>query len=127
MNGLGIVIFMAQFGAFKTCPYAKESSSPNHPDYFSDCKENERRWMELDESRTWLTLLLVAWTMAIMVAWPKVIPPKYQRVLPSSLVAIIFGTLWEQHFSAARIFRGDGVVSRDNPWRRRRGDAAAAT
>jgi len=99
MNGLGIVIFYAQFGAFKKCPYAK-ATAPESPDYFSDCKENERRWMELggeDAAKTWLTLLLVAFTMAIMVGWPKVIPQKYQRLLPSSLVAIIFGTLWEHY------------------------------
>ncbi|KAK7232874.1 sulfate transporter [Aureococcus anophagefferens] len=98
MNGLGIVIFMARasarqrastprararaptrarrFGAFKTCPYAKESTSPRHPDYYSDCKENERRWMELDETKTWLTLLLVGFTMMIMLAWPRVIPAR---------------------------------------------------
>jgi len=59
MNGLGIVIFYAQFGAFKKCPYAK-ATAPESPDYFSDCKENERRWMELggeDAAKTWLTLL----------------------------------------------------------------------
>ena len=61
MNGLGIVIFYAQFGAFKKWPYAK-ATAPESPDYFSDCKENERRWMELggeDAAKTWLTLLSV--------------------------------------------------------------------
>ncbi|CAH0370836.1 unnamed protein product [Pelagomonas calceolata] len=110
MNGLGIVIFYAQFGAFKKCPYAK-ATAPSSPDYFSDCKENERRWMELggeDAAKTWLTLLLVAFTMAIMVGWPKVIPQKYQRLLPSSLVAIIFGTLWEHYVNR----EGFGVSTR---------------
>jgi MFS superfamily sulfate permease-like transporter len=110
MNGLGIVIFYAQFGAFKKCPYAK-ATAPESPDYFSDCKENERRWMELggeDAAKTWLTLLLVAFTMAIMVGWPKVIPQKYQRLLPSSLVAIIFGTLWEHYVNR----EGFGISTR---------------
>ena len=110
MNGLGIVIFYAQFGAFKKCPYAK-ATAPSSPDYFSDCKENERRWMELggeDAAKTWLTLLLVAFTMGIMVGWPKVIPQKYQRLLPSSLVAIIFGTLWEHYVNR----EGFGVSTR---------------
>ena len=60
LHRLGIVIFYAQFGAFKKCPYAK-ATAPSSPDYFSDCKENERRWMELggeDAAKTWLTLLL---------------------------------------------------------------------
>ena len=110
MNGLGIVIFYAQFGAFKKCPYAK-ATARSSPDYFSDCKENERRWMELggeDAAETWLTLLLVAFTMGIMVGWPKVIPQKYQRLLPSSLVAIIFGTLWEHYVNR----EGFGVSTR---------------
>ena len=109
-DGLGIVIFYAQFGAFKKCPYAK-ATAPSSPDYFSDCKENERRWMELggeDAAKTWLTLLLVAFTMGIMVGWPKVIPQKYQRLLPSSLVAIIFGTLWEHYVNR----EGFGVSTR---------------
>ena len=46
--------------------------------------------------------------MAIMVGWPKVIPQKYQRLLPSSLVAIIFGTLWEHYVNR----EGFGVSTR---------------
>ena len=61
-----------------------------------------------DAAKTWLTLLLVAFTMAIMVGWPKVIPQKYQRLLPSSLVAIIFGTLWEHYVNR----EGFGISTR---------------
>ena len=46
----------------------RESHRAGVAGLFSDCKENERRWMELggeDAAKTWLTLLLVAFCAEI--------------------------------------------------------------
>ncbi|MEZ4815489.1 MAG: SulP family inorganic anion transporter [Bdellovibrionota bacterium] len=65
VNGLAIVIFMAQFGHFKT----KDASGTLH-------------W--LSDSQLSLMLVLVALTMAIIYFLPKL-----TKVIPSSLTAII--------------------------------------
>ncbi|MES1909581.1 MAG: hypothetical protein MHM6MM_002297 [Cercozoa sp. M6MM] len=86
MNGLAIVIFMAQLTAFQACriPEAK---------VFNDCEVKEREWLKLDETETWLTLVLVFLTMAVMVLWPKV--PKIGGWLPASFVALALATFVE--------------------------------
>lgn len=75
MNGLAVVIFMAQFTAFQYCPI-----SP----LFQDCTEAERKWLPIDELRTWMMLALVFMTMFIMWGFPKL--PKVGKMLPASLV-----------------------------------------
>ncbi|EGB13101.1 hypothetical protein AURANDRAFT_35872, partial [Aureococcus anophagefferens] len=60
MNGLGIVIFMAQRAARARV----------------DAARAPRRADARAQTKTWLTLLLVGFTMMIMLAWPRVIPAR---------------------------------------------------
>eukprot|EP01006_Ploeotia_vitrea_P045195 TRINITY_DN66919_c6_g1_i1.p1 TRINITY_DN66919_c6_g1~~TRINITY_DN66919_c6_g1_i1.p1 ORF type:complete len:653 (+),score=360.36 TRINITY_DN66919_c6_g1_i1:613-2571(+) len=92
MNGLAIIIFMAQFSAFEKCT--------KYPQY-QQCTEQEREWMTLDQGETWMLLVLVFGTMAIMHFFPKT--PKIGKVLPASMVALIIGTAFEHGINRAAI------------------------
>eukprot|EP00462_Mataza_sp_D1_P019288 CAMPEP_0175143236 /NCGR_PEP_ID=MMETSP0087-20121206/13303_1 /TAXON_ID=136419 /ORGANISM="Unknown Unknown, Strain D1" /LENGTH=657 /DNA_ID=CAMNT_0016427249 /DNA_START=34 /DNA_END=2007 /DNA_ORIENTATION=- len=92
MNGLAIVIFMAQFNAFKYCPKSET---------FQDCLVDERKWISIESTETWLLLILVAITMIIMFGYPKLaFTCKGKRIevgkmLPASLVSLIVCTVIE--------------------------------
>mmetsp|Transcript_30027 Transcript_30027/g.44393 ORF Transcript_30027/g.44393 Transcript_30027/m.44393 type:complete len:720 (+) Transcript_30027:258-2417(+) len=99
MNGLAIIIFMAQLPAFKTCPGVE---------YFVDCTLDQRQWLTF-QNEPWVltaTLVQVALCMAIMKWFPKV--PKIGKIIPSSLVGLLIGAFVEHV-----IFRiGLGVETR---------------
>jgi sulfate permease, SulP family len=84
MNGLAIVIFLAQLPAFQVCD--------QYPLFYS-CKEAERLWLPADQARTWITVVLSLVSMAIMFLWPLV--PRVGKLLPSPLVSIVVGTVFE--------------------------------
>merc|ERR1711988_885155 len=98
MNGLGTVIFMAQFGAFTECNDAVAAVNATSPEY-ADCTADELEWLPITATRTWLTLLLVALTMVIMYVQPKLKDNGGKWLacvagsVPSSLVAIVLGTI----------------------------------
>lgn len=86
MNGLAIIIFMAQLPAFQICPEF---------DLFVDCQTDQRQWLTFQDN-TWqllLTLLHVAVCMAIMKLFPLV--PKVGKIVPASLVGLLVGTFLE--------------------------------
>lgn len=86
MNGLAIIIFMAQLPAFQTCP---------EYDLFVDCQIDQRQWLTFQDD-TWqllLTFLHVGICMAIMKLFPLV--PKIGKIVPASLVGLLVGTLLE--------------------------------
>jgi len=86
MNGLAIIIFMAQLPAFQKCP---------EYDLFVDCTVEERQWLTF-QADTWpliLSLVHVFMCMAIMKFFPRV--PKVGRIIPASLVGLLVGTLFE--------------------------------
>lgn len=68
VNGLAIVIFMAQFGSFKSINGLGQLAFINGP-------------------ALWIMLVLIALTMSII--W---LLPKFTRALPASLIAILFVT-----------------------------------
>lgn len=86
MNGLAIVIFIAQLTAFQTCD--------GHTRFY-DCDASERKWLQPDEGRTWATVGIALVSTAIMFSWPLL--PRVGPVVPAPLVAIIVGSLFE-HF-----------------------------
>lgn len=75
VNGLAIVIGMAQIGAFK---YKKEG-------------ETEKQWVS--DSMLWYMLLEMVIAVFIIHFWPKV--PKIGAIIPPPLIAIVFVTLLE--------------------------------
>lgn len=91
MNGLAIIIFLAQLPAFMKCE--------EYP-LFVDCKVDERRYLNFVHD-TWvliLSLVHIAICMTIMKFYPRLpnigkFPIK--RVLPASLVSLLVGTLIE--------------------------------
>lgn len=87
MNGLAIIIFMAQMPAFQYCD-ADQS-------LFIDCTLEERKWLTFQD-HTWQVILIlvhVAICMIIMQCWPQV--PKLGKVIPASLMGLLIGTLLE--------------------------------
>eukprot|EP00523_Entomoneis_sp_CCMP467_P009170 CAMPEP_0168737004 /NCGR_PEP_ID=MMETSP0724-20121128/10158_1 /TAXON_ID=265536 /ORGANISM="Amphiprora sp., Strain CCMP467" /LENGTH=730 /DNA_ID=CAMNT_0008784231 /DNA_START=209 /DNA_END=2401 /DNA_ORIENTATION=- len=86
MDGLAIIIFMAQLPAFMKC-----TTQP----LFVDCSVEDRQWLTFSEDTSQLiaTLFHVAICMAIMKFYPKV--PYVGRMVPSSLVALLVGTFVE--------------------------------
>eukprot|EP00531_Pseudo-nitzschia_arenysensis_P012206 CAMPEP_0116130882 /NCGR_PEP_ID=MMETSP0329-20121206/8710_1 /TAXON_ID=697910 /ORGANISM="Pseudo-nitzschia arenysensis, Strain B593" /LENGTH=686 /DNA_ID=CAMNT_0003625277 /DNA_START=118 /DNA_END=2178 /DNA_ORIENTATION=- len=86
MNGLAIIIFMAQLPAFQYC---------TDEDLFIDCTTDQRQWLTFNGQPLELSLVLVhvAICMAIMQFWPKV--PKVGKIIPASLMGLLIGTLIE--------------------------------
>merc|ERR1711920_198258 len=88
LNGLAIIMFVAQLSTFKEC------KSPNFAGDFEGClAEDQVAWMQFSEVTVWLTLFEVILTMIITHFWEKV--PKIGSLVPGSLVAIFFGTAFE--------------------------------
>lgn len=86
MNGLAIIIFMAQLPAFQKCEDAE---------LFVDCTVEQRQWLTFGAD-TWpllLSLFHVALCMFIMKFFPLI--PKVGRLIPASLVGLLVGTLLE--------------------------------
>jgi len=86
MNGLAIIIFMAQLPAFQYC---------DAQDLFIDCEVSERNWLTFQNQPLELSLLLVhvAICMLIMKFFPMV--PKIGKWIPASLMGLLVGTLLE--------------------------------
>ena len=87
MNGLAVIIFMAQLPAFQYC-----TAQP----LFIECTLEERMWLTF-QNNTWqliLTLVHVFGCMAFMKFFPRI--PKVGKVIPASLVSLLVGTLLEQ-------------------------------
>lgn len=91
MNGLAIIIFLAQLPSFMKC----EGSQ-----YFVDCKVEERQYLTFSGD-TWvlvLTLAHVFLCMGIMKFYPlmpNIGNLRIGKILPSSLVSLLFGTMME--------------------------------
>ena len=101
LNGLGIILVMAQMETYKYCP-----TSPN----YHDCKENELKWLPFiepsdgfygeREKRNYTLLFILAIvfaTMAAMYAYPPIeayFSPN-RKLLPPSLIAILVGCFIE--------------------------------
>jgi len=88
MNGLAIIIFMAQLPAFKKCDV-------EGVEYFTECTLQEREWLTF-QNDTWqliLTLVHVGICMFVMKFFPKV--PKLGKIIPASLVGLLLGALLE--------------------------------
>jgi len=106
MNGLAIIIFMAQLPAFQYC-----SEEP----LFVDCTVEQRQWLTFSGQPLELSLVLVhvACCMAIMKFWPMV--PKVGRWIPASLMALLIGTLIEWTLFRQAIGQGTRVVEQTAP------------
>eukprot|EP00584_Thalassiosira_punctigera_P014703 CAMPEP_0172552558 /NCGR_PEP_ID=MMETSP1067-20121228/45828_1 /TAXON_ID=265564 ORGANISM="Thalassiosira punctigera, Strain Tpunct2005C2" /NCGR_SAMPLE_ID=MMETSP1067 /ASSEMBLY_ACC=CAM_ASM_000444 /LENGTH=702 /DNA_ID=CAMNT_0013340561 /DNA_START=287 /DNA_END=2395 /DNA_ORIENTATION=+ len=86
MDGLAIIIFMAQLPAFMKCDQAE---------LFVDCEVSQREWLTF-QSEPWVltcTLVHVVMCMFIMKFFAKI--PKIGKIVPSSLIALLFGTMIE--------------------------------
>jgi len=106
MNGLAIIIFMAQLPAFQFC---------TDEDIFIDCTVDQRQWLTFGEQPLELCLVLihVAICMAIMHFWPKV--PKVGKWIPASLMGLLVGTLLEWTLFRMAIGQGTRVVQETAP------------
>lgn len=94
MNGLAIIIFMAQLPAFKFC---------DEQPLFIECTLDQRQWLNFKD-HTWiliLSLVHVALCMAIMKYWPRA--PKVGKIIPASLMGLLIGTLLE-HVLFRKVF-----------------------
>lgn len=91
MNGLAIIIFLAQLPAFMKCE--------EFP-LFVECKVDQRRYLNFVDD-TWvliLSLVHIAICMTIMKFYPlisKIGRFRLNRILPASLVSLLVGTLIE--------------------------------
>ena len=76
MNGLAIIIFMAQLPAFQFC---------EEEDLFIECTLEQRQWLNFTDHTAQLVLVIVhiVICMLIMKFWPKT--PKLGKVIPASL------------------------------------------
>jgi SulP family sulfate permease len=86
MNGLAIIIFMAQLTAFQKC-----DAEP----LFVECTVDQRQWLTFSDD-TWvliLTLVQVFVCMFIMHFFSRV--PYVGKIVPASLVSLLVGTLIE--------------------------------
>lgn len=106
MNGLAIIIFMAQLPAFQYC-----TSEP----LFIDCTVAERQWLTFSAQPLELSLVLihVAMCMAIMKFFPKI--PKIGKWIPASLVGLLVGTLVEWTLFRMVIGKGTRTVAETAP------------
>mmetsp|Transcript_18524 Transcript_18524/g.27153 ORF Transcript_18524/g.27153 Transcript_18524/m.27153 type:complete len:681 (+) Transcript_18524:188-2230(+) len=86
MNGLAIIIFMAQLPAFQYCDAQQ---------LFIECTLDERKWLTFQNNTGELILSLVhvVICMLIMKFFPKV--PKVGKWIPASLVSLLVGTFIE--------------------------------
>ncbi|MCH2174671.1 MAG: SulP family inorganic anion transporter [Lentisphaeria bacterium] len=81
VNGLAIVIGLAQFGQFKE----------KHEVIYNEATQNFEvvgQWMSASSSTLWIMIAIIVATMAIIQYLPKL-----TRAIPAPLVAIIVGTL----------------------------------
>jgi SulP family sulfate permease len=86
MNGLAIIIFMAQLPAFQYCTAEL---------LFVECSVDQRQWLTFQDN-TWqliLTLVHVFGCMFIMQFFRYI--PYVGKIIPASLVALLIGTLIE--------------------------------
>ncbi|VEU42683.1 unnamed protein product [Pseudo-nitzschia multistriata] len=106
MNGLAIIIFMAQLPAFQYC-----TSEP----LFIECEVDERQWLTFGGQPVELSLVLVhvAMCMAIMHFFPKI--PKIGKLIPASLVGLLVGTLIEWTLFRKVIGQGTRTVAETAP------------
>lgn len=104
MNGLAIVIFMAQLTAFQAC---------DGRELFYDCTPEERVWLQLDEGRTWTTVGIALTCTAIMFAWPMV--PRVGKVIPAPLVAVVVGAVFEHFINRPFIKAPTRLISETAP------------
>jgi len=107
MNGLAIIIFMAQLPAFQYCTAAP---------LFVECQVDERQWLTFKDQPLELSLLLIhiVVCMAIMKFWPKL--PKIGKWIPASLVGLLVGTFVEWIiFRKAMGTQGTRVVEQTAP------------
>lgn len=104
VNGLAIIIFISQLGAFQVDDTSVSNPSTEPP----GCPESTilsrkpQRWLGLGELQTWLIIILVAITMAIMYLQPRI---KKQarignliinsKIVPASLTSMIVATFIE--------------------------------
>ncbi|MDE0825532.1 MAG: SulP family inorganic anion transporter [Akkermansiaceae bacterium] len=85
VNGLAIVIGLAQFGQFKT-GHAVEFAEPSGHDAGGFRVVGD--WLDFASSELWIIVGLIVATMAI-IQWL----PKLTRAVPAPLVAIVLGTV----------------------------------
>lgn len=106
MDGLAIIIFMAQLPAFQYC-----TAEP----LFVECSLEERKWLTFQNNTVELILVLVHvfGCMAIMKLFPKI--PKIGRTIPASLVALLVGTLVEHTLFRMVIGVGTRTVQETAP------------
>eukprot|EP00536_Pseudo-nitzschia_multiseries_P000845 jgi/Psemu1/294189/fgenesh1_pm.11_\ len=106
VNGLAIIIFMAQLPAFQYC-----TSEP----LFIECTVDERQWLTFGSQPLELSLVLVhvAICMAIMQFFPKI--PKIGSMIPASLVGLLVGTLLEWTLFRKVIGQGTRTVEETAP------------
>lgn len=106
MDGLAIIIFMAQLPAFQYC-----TAEP----LFVECSLEERQWLNFRDNTVELILVLVHvfGCMAVMKLFPKV--PKVGRIIPASLVALLVGTLIEHTLFRRAIGVGTRTVEETAP------------
>ena len=96
LNGLAIIIFLAQLPTFKKCTTEIITK-------FEICNQlDQTRWLTFEEGEFWMVLLIVLMTIGIMFFFPKV--PKIGKHIPASLVAVIMSTIFE--FGINRPFIG---------------------
>lgn len=84
MNGLAIIIFLAQLTAFQTCDQAE---------LFTDCSEDQQTYLSLAQGETWMVILIVFTTMIVVEFFPRV--PRIGKAIPASLVGLITATIFE--------------------------------
>lgn len=85
VNGLAIVIGLAQFGQFKTKHRVEFSAADGHD---AGGFRVVGDWLEIGDPRLWIIVGLIVATMAI-IQWL----PKLTRAVPAPLVAIVLGTM----------------------------------
>ena len=81
--------YVSPFSAFKYCDLA----SP--PRYFEECPDDNKRFLPIDRSETWMVIYLVTITMIVTQAWgsvPKVRPVSH-RVFFYRMVSQVFRTV----------------------------------
>jgi SulP family sulfate permease len=86
MDGLAIIIFMAQLPAFQKC---------DAQELFIECEVSQRQWLTFQDD-TWqliFTLIHVGMCMFVMKFFGKI--PLIGKIVPSSLIALLLGTLIE--------------------------------
>jgi SulP family sulfate permease len=72
MNGLAIIVFMAQLSAFKVNDGSSKSSVHDSCPITDYTPPPLQRWLKFNELELWLVLIVVALSMLIMVLQPKI-------------------------------------------------------